>query len=90
MKKPRPDYPSRSNRTVNTIILPVTLLQNERELPTFALLDSGTEGSAFIDYAWVSEKNIADKKIPNPIILYRFNGDAMSAIRYYAIIDMRT
>ena len=71
------------------MILSVTISQDRKDLPTFALIDSGAEGTAFIDQAWASKHGLVVKEIPHPITLYGFNGDPLNTIGFYATLAMR-
>jgi hypothetical protein len=75
----------------NLIILPVTLEEESKALPTFAMTDSGAEGKAFIDLSWAESHNLPLKKLRRPIILEVFDGrEAESgSITHYVQTRMR-
>ena len=73
------------------MILPVTLTQREKELSSYAMLDTGAEGKRFIDKEWAEDQGLALLPLRKPIRLETFDGQEAESgpITHYVQMHMR-
>jgi Zinc knuckle len=58
----------------NMMILPANLESRDKTCLTYALVDSGAEGKAFIDESWAASQNLVSKPRRHPCVLKVFDG----------------
>jgi hypothetical protein len=58
----------------SALILSVTVRQNDLSEPTYALIDTGCEGYAFIDKEYAQDKGIQLTLLSRPFSLYGYDG----------------
>jgi hypothetical protein len=56
------------------MILPITLSVGRKDLPTYAMIDSGAEGMGFVDTDWAVAQHLPLEKLDKPIGLLGFDG----------------
>ncbi len=74
------------------MILPVTLEIGDRQLPTYALADSGAECKAFIDKSWAEDRKLPLYRLRHPFALKVFDGSVTDSgeVVHYVRCGMRT
>jgi hypothetical protein len=72
-------------------ILSVTVRQNDLSEPTYALIDTGCEGYAFIDKEYAQDKGIKLTPLSRPFSLYGYDGAEgdSRAVKEYARCDIQ-
>ncbi|ODM21688.1 hypothetical protein SI65_02532 [Aspergillus cristatus] len=75
----------------NLMILPITLSRHEKELLSYAMLDTGAEGKRFIDKEWAQDQGLELLPLKKPIRLETFDGQEAESgpITHYAQMHMR-
>jgi hypothetical protein len=64
-----------SDQRSNIIILPITLGEEEKAIPTYAITDSRAEGKGFVDRSWAESHKLPLKRLRQPFGIITFNSD---------------
>ena len=73
------------------MILPITLSRHEKELMSYAMLDTGAEGKRFVDKEWAQDHGLKLLPLKRPIRLETFDGQEAESgpITHYVQMHMR-
>ena len=74
-----------------TPVLKSTIISDGREKTTYAMADSGCEGTAFIDYDFAKEQGLPFLKLRRPFRLYGYDKEETNSyvVRYYTRCEFR-